>query len=88
MPNIRSAKKRMRQSARARNQNRARRSEMRTVVKSFLDAVDSGDAEAASSQWQRAQAIIDRSARLGVIHPNTAARTKSRLARRLQHLSA
>ena len=88
MPNITSAKKRMRQNVLLRSRNRARRSTLRSAIKSFLQAVDSGDAAAASSQWPTTQAIIDRTARLGVIHPNTAARTKSRLSRRLQHLSS
>ena len=88
MPTITSAKKRMRQNDLLRSRNRARRSTMRSAIKSFLQAVDSGDAEAANSQWPNTQAIIDRTARLGVIHPNTAARTKSRLSRRLQQLSS
>jgi len=88
MPNITSAKKRMRQNELLRSRNRARRSTMRSAIKSFLQAVDSGDAETASSKWPNTQAVIDRTARLGVIHPNTAARTKSRLSRRLQQLSS
>ena len=88
MPNITSAKKRMRQNVLLRSRNRARRSTMRSAIKLFLQAVDSGDAETANSQWPSTQAIIDRSARLGIIHPNTAARTKSRLSRRLQQLSS
>jgi len=88
MPIIKSAKKRMRQNVELRSRNRARRSTMRSAIKSFLQAVDSGDAAAANECWPNTQAIIDRSARFGVIHPNTAARTKSRLSHRLQHLSS
>ena len=88
MPNITSAKKRMRQNVVLRSRNRSRRSTMRSAIKSFLQAIDSGDAEAANAQWPTTQAIIDRTARLGIIHPNTAARTKSRLSRRLQQVSS
>jgi len=88
MPNITSAKKRMRQNVVLRSRNRSRRSTMRSAIKSLLQAIDSGDAEAANAQWPTTQAIIDRTARLGIIHPNTAARTKSRLSRRLQQVSS
>ena len=87
MPIIRSAKKRMRQNERRRMRNRAHRSRMRTAIKSLRSAIDAGDASAARDQWIRAQAIIDHTTRLGIIHPNTAARTKSRLARRVQQLA-
>lgn len=77
----------MRQNVRRRDRNRTRRSHMRTAIRSFLEALQAGDAEAARSQWRHTQGVIDRTARLGVIHSNTAARTKSRLTRRLRQLS-
>lgn len=87
MPNIKSAKKRMRQNEVRRQRNRARKTRMRSAVRRLEEAIDAGDTGLASERWQHAQAVLDRSAQLGVIHPNTAARRKSRLARRLSSLS-
>ena len=87
MPIIKSAKKRMRQNARLNARNRMRRSAMRTSIRRLHQAIDSGDAVAARAEWVRTQGIIDRTARLGIIHPNAAARTKSRLARKVGQLS-
>ena len=87
MPIIKSAKKRMRQNVRRNARNRMRRSAMRTSIRRLHDAIASGDARAAQAQWAQTQGIIDRTARLGIIHPNAAARTKSRLARKVGQLS-
>lgn len=88
MPIIPSAKKRMRQNAKRRARNKARRTRMRQAVRSLLSHIEAGDVEAARAQWQETQSIIDVTARKGVIHPNKAARTKSRLSRRLQELAS
>ncbi|HXF94529.1 MAG TPA: 30S ribosomal protein S20 [Gemmatimonadales bacterium] len=78
MPRIKSAKKAMRQ-ARARYQrNRVQRSRLRTAVKRVRQA-ETG--EAAARALAVAVRLLDRAARKGLIHPNNAARHKSRLAR-------
>ena len=87
MPNIESAKKRVRQNTRRRAHNRMRRSTLRTSIRRLREAIEAGDSAAVQAQWLETQGLIDRTARLGVIHPNAAARTKSRLARRIQQLS-
>ena len=87
MPIIKSAKKRMRQNPRRNARNRMRRSAMRNSIRRLREAIEAGDAGAAQAQWVQTQGIIDRSARLGIIHPNAAARTKSRLARKLSQLA-
>ena len=87
MPIIKSAKKRMRQNARRRAHNRMRRSTLRSSIRRLREMIEAGDAAAVQTQWVETQGIIDRTARLGIIHPNAAARTKSRLARRIQQLS-
>ena len=77
MPNIRSAKKRMRQSRKARERNRAQRATLRTAVKKAR-GVSPDEAPAA---LRAAGAQLDRAARKGLIHRNAAARQKSRLAK-------
>ena len=87
MPIIKSAKKRMRQNTRRRSRNRMRRSTLRTSIRLLHEAIQAGNGAAIQSQWVETQGLIDRTARLGIIHANTAARTKSRLARRIQQAS-
>ena len=87
MPIIKSAKKRMRQNVKRNASNRVRRSNMRTSIRRLREAIEAGDNAAAQAQWVKTQGIIDHTARLGIIHPNAAARTKSRLARKIQQLS-
>jgi len=87
MPIIKSAKKRMRQNVKRNARHRMRRATMRTSIRRLGEAIEAGDSAAAQAQWVKTQGIIDRTARLGIIHPNAAARTKSRLARRVRQLS-
>ena len=87
MPIIESAKKRMRQNVRRNTHNRMRRSTLRTSIRRLHEAIDAGDSATVQTQWVETQGLIDRTARLGIIHPNAAARTKSRLARRIQQIS-
>jgi len=75
VPNIASAKKNLRKSRAAAIRNRAQRSELRTALK----RAKSGDASAEARQV--AVRLLDRAARKGLIHRNTAARHKSKLAR-------
>ena len=84
MPNIKSAKKRMRQDRIRRVRNRGRRSQLRTALHKLREAMDSDDRDALEARWREAQGLLDRTARRGVMHRNRAARTKSRLARRVQ----
>lgn len=88
MPIIKSAKKRMRQNERRNAQNRMRRSTLRTAIRRLREAIEAGDRDTVQAQWVKTQGVIDRTARLGIIHPNAAARTKSRLARRIQRATA
>ena len=88
MPNIASAKKRMRQNETERLRNKSRRTRLRGSLRKLDEAIEAGDIDAVQAQWKEAQALLDRTARLGVIHPNQAARKKSRLANRIAGLSA
>lgn len=83
MPNIKSAKKRLRQSLRRRAQNRSIRSEIRTRTRTFLQT---GSREEAEEAYRKLASLLDRAARKRILHPNAAARHKSRLAQRLSQL--
>ena len=81
MPNTASAKKRLRQNEKLRIRNRATKSNMRSQLKSFREAVASGDSEKAQAEFKLAQKKLDRAANKNLIHKNAAARTKSRLVK-------
>ena len=75
VPNIKSAKKDLRKSRAAAVRNRAQRSALRTAVKrAKLAAAGADDRLSAVS-------LLDRAARKGLIHPNAAARQKSKMAK-------
>lgn len=76
MPNIKSAKKDLRKSRAAAVRNKAQRSALRTAVKKAR--ANAADADSRVD----AVSLLDRAARKGLIHPNAAARQKSRLAKR------
>jgi len=73
----------MRQNERRKNNNRRRRSEMRTEIKRFRQLLSDKKVDDARAVLKVVYAVIDRTAQHGVIHSNTAARYKSRLARHL-----
>ncbi len=87
MPNIESAKKRMRQNEVRRIRNRSRKRRMRTAIKNFETLVQENQDEA-RQQLPRVYGVIDRTSQKGIIHANTAARYKSRLARLLESQAA
>ena len=76
MPRIKSAKKQMRQNRKARVVNRDQRSTLRTAIKSVRVATSAKDAQDA---YKSVEQLLDRAARKGLIHKNSAARHKSRL---------
>jgi small subunit ribosomal protein S20 len=80
MANIKSQIKRNKQNEVRRERNKSVRSELRTRTKSALSAVEGGLEDAAEAV-RNATARIDKAAAKGVIHPNQAARRKSRLMR-------
>ena len=84
MPNIKSAKKRVIISEKARQRNVAARSKMRTWLKS-LAACANNDKAAAQAAFKEAEPVLDRAACKGLIHKNKAARHKSDLAAKIKH---
>ncbi len=86
MANIRSAKKRIRQTARKTVVNRNRMSRMRTYIKKVETAIAAGDKNAAGAALKAAQPEIMRGVTKGLLHRNTAARKVSRLNARVKAL--
>jgi len=87
MAQHKSAKKRIRQTARRTEVNRARLSKVRTSIKKVETAIARGDKKAAEAALRAVQPVIQASARKSVLHRNTAARRVSRLAARVKALS-
>ena len=89
MANTKSALKKIRVSERARARNRPIRTAVKTYIKKAQDAVSTAASEPTTVEAV-VQAIrhLDRAARKGVIHPNNAARRKSRLMKRLNTAKA
>lgn len=86
MANIKSQIKRNRQNERRRVRNIATRSEVKTHVKTALQAAEAEDGTgdiSAEEATRRAVQKIDKAAAKGVLHRNTAARKKSRLMKRI-----
>ncbi len=88
MANIKSAKKRAKQTIVRNARNVAQRSMLRTAVKKVVKALDANDAAGAETAFASAQPLLDRMAARGLIHRNKAARHKSRLTARLKALKA
>ena len=87
MPNTSSAKKRLRQNEKIRLRNRSQRSELRGHLRKVREAVTSGDKEQMQAAYRLAQKQLDQAAAKNLIHPNAAARTKSRLNKLVKEAS-
>ena len=83
MANTKSAIKNIRKSERRRRENRVFGSRARTLIKRTRRLVDEGELEQAQEVAQLAAKALDKAARNGVIHPNNAARRKSRLMKQV-----
>ncbi|MFT4197008.1 MAG: 30S ribosomal protein S20 [Pseudoxanthomonas sp.] len=88
MANIKSAKKRAKQTIVRNERNVAQRSQLRTAVKKVVKALDANDAAGAEAAFATAQPLLDRFSARGLIHKNKAARHKSRLSARIKALKA
>lgn len=86
MPNIRSAKKRVRRNERRTDINGARRGRIRTFVKKVEAAIAGGDKAMAEAALKVAQPEMMRGVTKGILHRNTASRKISRLAARIKAL--
>ena len=82
------AKKRVRQNIKRRAINRARKSQVKTQIKHLEATIASGDAAAASEQFRLLTKKLDKTAATSTMHKKTAARKKSRLAKKLNAIKA
>jgi small subunit ribosomal protein S20 len=80
--NIKSQIKRNRTNEQARLRNKSVRSSVKTAVRRFRDAADSGDSDTAAAELRTAARALDKAVSKGVIHRNQAANKKSAMARR------
>jgi small subunit ribosomal protein S20 len=83
MAHTKSALKRSRQNERLRVKNKGIRSDVKTQIKSLRAAITAKDAKAIATQVRLTQGKLDKAAKHRVIHPNAAARIKSRIAHRV-----
>jgi small subunit ribosomal protein S20 len=86
--NIKSQIKRNKQNEKARLRNKAVKSELKTYVRKFREAADTGSAEAADTAMREASVKLDKAVSKGVIHKNQAANRKSAIAKRAEQLKS
>ena len=86
MANIKSKIKRIHTNELARLRNQSVKSSLRTAVRSFREAAESGDKEKAAELLLSTSRKLDKAASKGVIHKNQAANKKSALARALHKI--
>ncbi|WP_422773702.1 30S ribosomal protein S20 [Plantactinospora sp. WMMC1484] len=87
MANIKSQIKRNRQNEKRRLRNKSVKSSLKTAIRKFHEATESGDNAKATELMRDASRKLDKAVSKGVIHRNQAANRKSAIAKRLQSLS-
>ncbi len=87
MANSPQSRKRARQAETRRRRNASQRSMVRTTIKKVRGAIADGDAKAAAEALDAAVPVIDRMANRGIMHPNQAARHKSRLSAGIRNIA-
>ena len=87
MPNIKSAKKRVKVTEVKTLQNKMFKSAMKTSVKKYKAAVDAGNKDLAEQTYADAVAMVDRAVTKGILHKNNAARKKSQFTKLLNGLA-
>jgi small subunit ribosomal protein S20 len=87
MPNIDSAKKRVRRTAKRTAVNHARKNRIRNFTRKVEEALAKGDRKAAEAALKVAEPEIMRGVSKGVVHKNTGSRKVSRLTKRIAKLS-
>jgi len=83
-----SAKKRVRQNEKSNMINRARKSQVKTQVKHLEEVMTEGNAEACVEPFRLITKKLDKIASTSTMHKRTAARKKSRLAKKINALTA
>ena len=86
MANIKSQIKRNKQNEKAHERNKAVKTGLKTAVRKFREAAESGDAAQAQELAKDAAKKLDKAASKGVIHKNQAANRKSAIAKKASSL--
>jgi small subunit ribosomal protein S20 len=86
LPNSNDAAKRHRQNLKSRTRNRSVKKTVKTSLKTLEESLQKKDKSAAEENFKQFIKLIDTATQKGVYHKNTAARKKSRLHKRLNHL--
>ena len=87
MANIKSAKKRILVNRTKAERNKAIRSGVKTAIKKVHAAIEANDKSAASTALVSPISVIDKAAKRGVYHKNTASRKVSRLAQAVNKMA-
>ena len=87
MPNIKSAKKRVKVNAVKALNNQMAKSELKTTLKKFDSAVVAGNREEATAAYKAAVVAVDKAAVKGILHKNNAARKKSSMTLKLNAMA-
>ena len=87
MPNNKSTEKRLRQDVKRNLRNRMKKSEIRTMTKSVLAAIEAGGSDKAVQMAKEIQSKLDRAAKSGTMHLNTVGRRKAVIHRHLAKLN-
>ena len=86
MANIKSQIKRVKTNEKRRQRNKSVKSAVRTAVRKFREAAETGDTERATELQRAASKALDKATSKGVIHRNQAANRKSAMAKRVNAL--
>lgn len=87
MPNIKSAKKRVKVTKTKTLQNKIYKSSLKTIIKKYKAALAEGNKELASKTYLEAVSKLDRAVSKGIIHKNNAAKKKSQFTLLLNNMS-
>jgi len=88
MPNLKSAKKRMRQNVVRQDRNQQLRTRIKTARRTMMQALESKDVDAGKAAFTLYSSVLDKGAKKGVIKKNTAIRRKTNAANNLRKITA
>ncbi|MBR2048985.1 MAG: 30S ribosomal protein S20 [Oscillospiraceae bacterium] len=87
MPNIKSSKKDVISSKIAYEKNKANKSELKTMLKKYEAALETGDKAVAEVAYKNAVVLVDKAVQKGILHKNNASRKKSAMTLKLNKLA-
>ena len=88
MPNIKSAKKRVKIAEAKNLRNRMFKTQMKTIIKKYNACVEAGDKAAAEAAYKAAVKKVDQAVSHGIIHKNAAAHKKSQFTKKFNEMDA